>query len=140
MVLLLQAIESLRGLLGECRSYDHDDDVKAPPQRPGVTAPAAGKGDAGHIPDGVDTPSRAVAAEGELARVARGRLEWLTKRLRGHLSSELAAALRQADPLAAGRGGGGGDGESGAGLSEADRERRREAVARVEVRGGCEER
>ena len=68
--------------------------------------------------------------------MAYGRLEWLTRRLRAHLSSELASALRQVDPLAAGSGdaqGGGGGGEGVLGLDE---ERRRDGLGRIQVRFG----
>lgn len=81
------------------------------------------------------------APDGELARVARGRLEWLTQHLRAQLSLELASALREADPLAAADGadrggeGGGGGGRSAEGLAGADEERRREKLVRVQVRG-----
>ncbi|CAM9192731.1 unnamed protein product [Scytosiphon promiscuus] len=131
----MDAIDSLRGLLGERR-----DAVAASAADVWSAAAKTGTGretGASHVGEesggdgvesGSDRLSPAAEAEGELARVARGRLAWLTRRLRYHLSSELASALRQADPLAAGRG----DGESGEGLSEEDKERRREAVARVE--------
>lgn len=74
-------------------------------------------------------------ASGELARVAQGRLNWLTQCLRGQLSFELANALRWADPLAAGGSGEGRDRSSGGGegVAEEGRERRREGVLRVQV-------
>lgn len=154
----MQAIESLRGLLDECEGGGDGlktaiDTRSSPPptarqRRAGVTAAAARAGREGTGADGdnddddADTsrqPSEAVAVDGQLARVARGRLEWLIWRLRGHLSSELASALRQADPLAAGggsetqgrRGQGSGD---GARLSNVDEERRRKGFAGVKVR------
>eukprot|EP00752_Nemacystus_decipiens_P007232 g6473.t1 len=120
----MKAIESLRALLGECRSAAVGDALERNATRsPPATAAA---------------PRMAVAAtataDGELARVAHGRLEWLTRRLRVHLSSELAGVLRQLDPLAAAAGGGDtqeGGQERGAGGGGVDQERRREELARV---------
>lgn len=159
----MQAIETLRGLLGEYAGGGdglnttigaRSSETPPPPRqhRVGVTEAAAGTGQGGtgahgdgHGSDETSRQSPAAVAapplDGELARVARGRLEWLTWRLRGHLSLELASALRRADPLAAGggsetqgrRGQGAG---SGAGPSDVDGERRREGVVLVKVREG----
>lgn len=91
-------------------------------------------------------PSRVAA---ELERVTRERLEWLTQRLRVGFATELANALREADPLgpeagswgsdsivdgdAGGAGGGRGRAERAAEGSR-DENRWRRAVARVKVR------
>lgn len=133
-----QAINSLRGLLGEYRG-DSGDGTRSPSQE---AAASSGRGDGAKYEGTGGGEAATTAADGELARVAQGRLEWLTQRLRAHLSSELAAALRQADPLAAaggkgtGTGNGTGGGGGGEGASEADEERRREGLARVKVTQG----
>ncbi|CAM9174230.1 unnamed protein product [Ectocarpus sp. 6 AP-2014] len=130
----MKAIECLRGLLGEYRGSSSDG-TRSPSPAAAASA-AAGRGD-GDKRDGADGGGATTTADGELARVTQGRLEWLTQRLRAQLSSELAAALRQADPLAAapgkGAGTGNGTGGGGEGASEADEERRREGLARVKA-------
>lgn len=139
----------LRGVLGKNHgSPASENSGTAPQSRSVMTA-------RGTVTAGVAVRPTTLSdeADGELARVARGRLEWLIRRLRKELSSELGRALREVDPISAasvtgddsatknvGSGGGGGKGqESGTGgLPDPSRERRREGVARVEVgkRGG----
>lgn len=141
---VLQAIECLRGLLGYYRGdggATSSDGTRSPSPEAAAAAAAGREDRAKH--DGAGGGEATTAADGELGRVAQGRLEWLTQRLRAQLSSELAAALRQADPLAAaaGKGAGTGNGTGGSGggeeASEVDEERRREGLARVKVtRGG----
>lgn len=95
-------------------------------------------------------PSSRVAAE--LEKVTRGRLDWLTQRLRAEFSMEIASALQEADLLGptggywtnndsidGGLEGIGGKGEGILGKrghpGAVDEEKRRLAVARVKVRG-----
>lgn len=133
-----QAIESLRGLLGE---YGASAAAAAGAvERTGTRSPPATATTAATAAATAAVPEQAAAAataDGELARVAHGRLEWLTRRLRAHLSSELASALRQVDPLAAaGSGDAQGAGGGGRGREEVlgvDEKRRREGLARVKV-------
>ncbi|CBN76706.1 hypothetical protein Esi_0000_0496 [Ectocarpus siliculosus] len=110
----MKAIECLRGLLGEYR--DGSSDGARSPSPAAAASAAAGRGD-GDKHDGAGGGGPTTTADGELARVTQGRLEWLTQRLRAQLSSELAAALRQADPLAAApvKGAGTGNGTRGGG-------------------------
>lgn len=131
-----QAVELLRDLLRDYRGPENSEDKDAAQaQAVAVQAVAA-----------VGTRASSSAEDGELARVARGRLEWLIQRLRGLLSGELAGALRSADPMSAAGGGWGGSGGHGAGeagggergktggrLSEADEAGRKRALVRVKV-------
>ena len=113
-----QSIDLLRSLLGEVPGSPATANPGAP-----AAAAAAGGADKHTLVD----------EDGELAKVARGRLEWLTRRLRAELSSELGRALREVDPLAAAAGDSQGQGAE-SGLPGPDEERRREGLARVEVK------
>lgn len=136
-----KVVDMLRGILGKHHgSVASGNPATAPQSRTVTTA-------AGTVTAGVAMRPTTLSdeADGELVRVARGRLAWLTRRLREELSSELGRALREADPISAAaatgddsatKNGGGQGGESGTeGLPDPSGERRREGLARVEVGG-----
>lgn len=141
-------VDILRGILGKHHGSPASGNPATAPQSRSVTI-ATGTVTAGVV---MRPTTLSDEADGELARVARGRLEWLTQRLRAELTSELDRALRKADLFSTaaatgddsatknGVGGGGVDGEQGrepgtGGLPDPDGERRQEGLARVEVGG-----
>ena len=161
----MQSIERLRSFLGDSRTHttrgsSSSSSVGSGAKGSAKTETLVGAAAAAAVPrggggetetadedGGVGVGVSSGLADGELVKVARGRLDWLTRRLRDGLYSELATALSEADPLSSGGrvgGGGGGvgkakgkgEGESKGGdvISAEDEERRREGVARIKVR------